>query len=205
MSPTDLTTLLQAWRAGDRQALEKLAELVYLSLLERARAHFAGRKGYHTLSATALVNQTWERLLGGAQVDWENTAHFYVVASRQMRRIMIDAARRRKVRAAAHANDEWREMERIRLNAQGLTGKRTVDLLALDEALSRLSESFPRAAQVVELRFFCGLTEEQAARVLGISVSQLKRDWNWARAELLGMLGRASPSSLAMLPDQGAK
>lgn len=188
MASTELTTLLQAWRAGDQQALAQLADLVYLNLLQRARSHFAGRKGYHTLSPTSLVNETWERLIGGAQVDWESTAHFYVVASRQMRRIMIDAERRRKVRERAHAGDEWREMERIRLDGQAVFGNGKIDLLALNEALDRLEAVSPRSALIVEVRYFGGSTEEEAARIIGISVSQLKRDWNWAKTELYGML-----------------
>lgn len=188
MEPTEITTLLQAWRAGDQHALAQLAELVYHTLLQRARAQLAGRKGYQTLSPTALVNQTWERLIGGAQVDWESSAHFYVVASRQMRRIIIDAARRRKTRLSAQAEQEWNAVERIRLNGQAAFGNNQVDLLALDEALDRLETQMPRAVQIVELRYFNGFSEEEAARIVGISVSQLKRDWRQARLELFRML-----------------
>jgi RNA polymerase sigma factor (TIGR02999 family) len=198
MALTDLTTLLLAWGAGDQEAAAQIAEIVYFDLRRRAAAHLSRHNGYQMLSATALVNETYLRLLGGAQVEWKCTAHFFVVASNQMRRILIDGIRKSMVRKKARGEQIWREEERFRRASVESEWTREIDLLALDEALTKLAEESSRAAQIVELRYFGGLTEEETARIVGISVSQLKRDWKWAKARLYGLMSELEVSSTRM-------
>ncbi|MGE0103375.1 MAG: ECF-type sigma factor [Blastocatellales bacterium] len=185
MSSPDFTTLLMAWRDGDSQAGEQIAELVYAELRRRAKIYLAGEHGYRTLSATALVNETFIRLLGGAQVEWQCRAHFFVVASNAMRRILIDAARHRRVRQ--DGDQRWVEESVDRPTPANFL-KRKIDLIALDEALNELALVSERSARIVELRYFGGLTEEEAADVVGVSVATLKRDWKSAKTWLYGRL-----------------
>ncbi len=184
----ELTTLLQAWNAGDLTALERIAELVNGELLKLARSKLAAHPN-STLTTSELVQETFHRLLGGAQVDWKNTAHFLRTIARQMRRIIIDHHRRRRVRERAHAQDEWLEAERIRLGDEA----QRLDLLALDLALDELAQEDERAALIVELRFFGGFTEAQTAEIVGISVSQLKRDCDKAKRRLFDLLKPIAP------------
>ena len=185
MSSPDFTTLLMAWRDGDHRAAEQIAELVYTELHQRAKKYLAQEYGYQTLSATALVNETLARLLGGAQVEWQCRAHFFVVASNAMRRILIDAARRRRVRNSG--NQKWAEEAAAAPPPVNFLNQK-VDLLALDEALNTLAQISHRAAQIVELRYFGGLTEQETAEVLDISPATVKRDWSSAKAWLYGQL-----------------
>ncbi len=185
MSSPDFTTLLLAWRDGDNHAAEQIAELVYAELRRRAKSYFAGERGYRTLSTTALVNETFVRLIGGAQVEWKCRAHFFVVASNAMRRILIDAARHRRIRDEGH--QRWAE-EAAENQAPANFLNRKTDLLALDEALNGLAQISPRTAQIVELRYFGGLTEQETADVVGVSLATVKRDWISAKAWLYGRL-----------------
>lgn len=185
MSSPDFTTLLSAWRNGDNHAAEQIMELVYAELRQRAKSYLAGEHGYQTLSATALVNETFVRLIGGAQVEWQCRAHFFVVASNAMRRILIDAARHRQVRN--NGDQRWVEESANNLSPANFLNRK-IDLLALDEALNELALIDPRAAQVVELRYFGGLTEQEIADVLGVSLTTVKRDWASAKTWLYGRL-----------------
>lgn len=189
MSSPDFTTLLLAWRDGDTQAAEQIAELVYAELRQRAKSYLAGEHGYQTLSATALVNETFVRLIGGAQVEWQCRAHFFVVASNAMRRILIDAARHRRVRN--NGDQRWLEESADNPSPANFFNRK-IDLLALDEALHELALIDSRAAQVVELRYFGGLIEQEIADVLGVSLATVKRDWASAKTWLYGRLKSAA-------------
>lgn len=189
LSSPDFTTLLLAWRDGDNQAAEQIVELVYAELRQRAKSYFAGEHGYQTLSATALVNETFVRLIGGAQVEWQCRAHFFVVASNAMRRILIDAARHRQVRN--NGDQRWLEESADNPSPADFLNRK-IDLLALDEALRELALIDSRAAQVVELRYFGGLTEQEIADVLGVSLATVKRDWASAKTWLYGRLKSGS-------------
>ncbi len=192
LSSPDFTTLLLAWRDGDTQAAEQIAELVYTELRLRAKGYLAGEHGYQTLSATALVNEAFARLIGGAQVEWQCRAHFFVVASQAMRRILIDAARHRQVR---HNGDQrWVEEASEHMSPANFLNRK-IDLLALDEALHELALIDFRAAQVVEMRYFGGLTEQEIADVLGVSLATVKRDWTSAKTWLFGRLKSNSSHS----------
>ncbi len=194
LSSPDFTTLLMAWRNGDSHAAEQIAELVYAELRQRAKGYLASERGYQTLSATALVNETFVRLIGGAQVEWQCRAHFFVVASNAMRRILIDAARHRRVRQ--NGDQRWVENEEITPSPANFFNRK-IDLLALDEALHELALIDPRATQIVELRYFGGLTEQEIADVVGVSLATVKRDWASAKAWLYGRLKSNHSSSAA--------
>jgi RNA polymerase sigma factor (TIGR02999 family) len=188
----EITLLLRRSRQGDREALEELAPIIYEALRQLARRHLQRERDVHTLQPTALLNEAWMRLFNsGAQEDqatpeWHDRFHFLAVASRQMRQVCVDHARAKK----AVKRDGKRR--RVGLTeAQFIQLPRPVDLvdlLALDEALDRLAEELPRAAQMVELRYFGGLTEEETAEALGISLSTLKRDWKFAQVWLYDRL-----------------
>ena len=188
MVPTksaEITTLLKAWSEGDTSALDRLTPLLYDELRRLARGYMRHERPGHTLQTTALINEAYLRLVDVKGVDWEGRAHFLAVAARIMRRILVDAAR---ARASAKRGGE---MERVdhstavdfdQLSAP--QSNRADDLVALDDALSRLTQLDPRQGQVIELRFFGGLTVEETAGVLNISPQSVMRDWKLARAWL---------------------
>jgi RNA polymerase sigma factor (TIGR02999 family) len=181
--PTSLTLLLGQWRNGDQEAGSRLFTAAYQELRRLAAWHLQQERPGHTLQATALVHELYLKLFAGQPVEWQNRAHFFAVAAQQIRRLLIDHAR-------AHLAQK-REGGRVRVSltdAEGLAAPWEEDLAALDEALSRLETLDPRAARVIELRFFAGLTEKEAAEVAGISVATLKRDWDFGRAWLLNEL-----------------
>jgi RNA polymerase sigma-70 factor, ECF subfamily len=174
----DLTVMLLAWREGGPEALEALAPVVYDELRRIARRHMANEKA-NTLQPTALVNEAFLRLINSKQVAWQDRAHFFAVAARLMRHILIDRARARKVqkRGAGGA--------RVTLDEGMLVAEnKAVDMLALDEALTTLAAMDPRKAQVVEMRFFGGLGVDQVAFILGVSNDTIERDWKLARSWL---------------------
>jgi RNA polymerase sigma-70 factor (ECF subfamily) len=181
-SPQEITTLLIGWRAGDRTAGNELISIVYPELRRLAAHYLRQERADHTLQATALVHELYVRLFASEPVSWENRAHFFAVAAQQLRRILIDHAR--SVRAAKRGG----EFARVTLADIPQPVQESLDLLALDEALTRLEELDPRVARVVELRFFAGLEEKDAATVLDISVATLKRDWTFAKAWLISQL-----------------
>jgi RNA polymerase sigma factor (TIGR02999 family) len=183
-SPSAITGLLDDWRGGDDAARERLFAVVQPELRRMASGFLRGERQDHTLEPNALVNELCLRLLGGAQVTFNDRAHFFAIAAQTMRRILIDHARARV------ADKRGGVQERITLSA--VDGWRPVagmeDILALDEALEALERADPRAARVVELRFFGGLREEDVAEALGVSVITVKRDWKVARAWLIRRL-----------------
>jgi RNA polymerase sigma factor (TIGR02999 family) len=182
-TPGEITRLLSSIRNGDREAEGRLMELVYRELRIRAGRHMRSERPDHTLQPTALVHEAFLRLTHKDRIDWQSRAHFYAVASGEMRRILVDHARNRG------AAKRGGPMEKIALeDAAVYCVSRPEELLALDEALRQLTEWAPRAARVVEMLFFGGLTETEIAEVLGVSVRTVKRDWRTARAWLHGQM-----------------
>jgi RNA polymerase sigma factor (TIGR02999 family) len=181
---TDLKTLLLQWREGDRNAGEQVVGLVYADLRKLAAYFLNSERPDHTLQPTDLVNEAFVRLTSGKQVDWQNRAHFIAVAARQMRRILIDHARRQK---ALKRNDTL-----IPVSFLGEPARKShlESVLAMEEILEELEKYDSRAAQIVELRVFGGLTEKEMAEVLEISIATVKRDWTFARAWLIRRLRR---------------
>ena len=175
----DVTTLLLRVKVGDRSAESDLMPLIYDELRAIARNHMRHERQNHTLQATVLVHEAFLQLAGDSNVEWQNRAHFFALASRAMRRILIDYAR------AAHAEKRPGAHEQVELeSALIFTEERKVDVLALNEALERLATWDPRQSQVVEMKFFAGLSFEEIAEVLNISDRTAKRDWMMARAWL---------------------
>jgi len=171
-----ITHLLLAWGNGDQAALEELMPLVYDELRKVAARFLRRQRPGHTLQTTALVNEAYLRLIDSSQVRWQNRAHFFAVSATLMRRILVDFARERQNLKRGGA------AERVSLDeALVVAPERGADLLALDEALNRLAALNPRQAQVVELRYFGGLSEEEAAEALKVSLRTVQRDWNLAR------------------------
>jgi RNA polymerase sigma factor (TIGR02999 family) len=177
--PQDVTGLLKAWSAGDSHALDQLTPLVYQELHRRAHWHMARERAGQTLQTTALVNEAYLRLVDLQEVAWRDRAHFFALASRLIRRVLIDAARARGSLKRGGGFNETTFDEMI-----VVAGQPRGDLLALDEALTALAALDSRKGEVVELRFFGGLTVEEAAEVLKVSPETVKRDWKLAKAWL---------------------
>ena len=178
-TPQTLTELLSAWSDGDKAALQQLMPMIYQELHRLAARHLAHERVGHTLQATALVNEAYLRLIDQKRVRWQNRAHFLGIASQMMRRILVDYARtRRNAKRGGGAPvvslDE----------AATLSVERASDLIAVNDALTRLSELDARKGRVVELRFFGGLSVEETAEVLQISPNTVLRDWRTAKAWL---------------------
>jgi len=177
-----ITQLLHEVRLGKKEAETRLIQAVYPHLRRMARRCLGAERPGHSMQATALVHEAYLQLVGQREKEWQNRAHFYAVASQLMRRILVDHARQRKVAKRDGG---------IRVDlteALAISEDRLDDVLAVDEALTRLESWDPRGCRVVELRFFSGLTEDEAAEVLGVSARTIKRDWNMARAWLRGEL-----------------
>jgi RNA polymerase sigma-70 factor, ECF subfamily len=187
-SPHDVTVLLRAWSRGDLGARDRLVPLVYAELRRRAAHHLRHERSGHTLQPTALVHEAYIRLMEQRDVAWENRVQFFALASQMMRRILVDHAR---VRAAAKRP---RRAMQVTL-AEEVVGSdpRVLDVMALDESLDQLASFDPRQAQVVELRFFGGLTHEEIASVLGVSLATVNREWRVARAWLYQRLNEPRP------------
>ena len=185
-NPEDITGLLQAWRDGDAAALAALTPLVYGELRRVAEQHMRRERPDHTLQATALVHEAFLRLTGGASPAWEDRAHFFKAAARIMRHVLVDHAR---ARGYAKRGGGGLRISIEDGAAAVLAAERAPDLVALDEALERLERLDPRQHQVVELRFFGGLSVEETAEALGVSAITVKRDWRSARAWLFAELG----------------
>ncbi len=176
----DVTQLLNAIERGERQAAEQLLPLVYAELRQLAAQRLLRETPGQTLQATALVHEAYVRLVGDEQAErWDHRGHFFAAAAEAMRRILIENARRKQ------SLKRGGQMERVDLdNAEPAARDRDEELLALDEALQKFATLDPRKAELVQLRYFGGLTSEQAAKVLGISVATAERDWTYARAWL---------------------
>jgi RNA polymerase sigma factor (TIGR02999 family) len=175
-----VTQLLRAWADGDQSALEELTPMVYEELHGLARRHMSRENEGHTLQATALIHEVYLRLVDFESVRWQDRAHFFAVCSRLMRRILIDFARSRGSLKRG-GNERKVELE------EGLIVSPDVptELLALEEALTKLAQDQPRKSKVVEMRFFGGLKNKEIAEVLKVSPDTVKRDWELARAWLL--------------------
>jgi RNA polymerase sigma factor (TIGR02999 family) len=184
---TGVTELLVRWRSGDREALDSLFPLVYDELRRIARHYLQNERIDHTLQSTALVNEAYMRLVAQDLPEWQNRAHFFAVAAQLMRQILVDHARSR------FASKRGGNVYKIALDeAEGHAATTDIDLVALDDALKELSEMDPQQSRVVELKFFAGLSNEDAAEVLKVSPSTVKRDWVTARAWLYRELDRDS-------------
>lgn len=171
----DVTTLLRAWRSGDAGARDLLLERVYGDLKRIAAAQMRGERVGHTLEPTALVHESFLRLIGQAAIDWRDRAHFFGLAAAMMRRVLVDHARRRLAR-------KRRSDEPPPTLSVAAPGRAAVELLDLDRALEKLASESPRSAKVVEMRYFAGLEIEEVAACLEVSPATVKRDWDYARA-----------------------
>jgi RNA polymerase sigma factor (TIGR02999 family) len=186
---TDVTRILSAIERGDPQAAAQLLPLVYDELRQLAAQRLAQEKPGQTLQATALVHEAYVRLVGGEQTqDWDGRRHFFAAAAEAMRRILIDRARHKQTRKAGGGRRRL-DLDDLEPALEEANGDR---LLALDEALGQLEAEDPRKAELVKLRFFAGLTAEQAAAALGISTSTAEKDWAYARSWLRVAIDRTS-------------
>jgi RNA polymerase sigma factor (TIGR02999 family) len=182
-SPPDqsgVTKLLLAWRGGDASAGERLLRVIYDELHRQASRAMRREGGAHTLQATALVHEAYLRLVDQSRVEWKNRAHFFGVAAQAMRRILVDHAR------ARHADKRGGGQAAVSLENVGAQeeGDAATDVLALHDALQKLAAVDPDQARLVELRYFGGLSIEETAEALGVSISTVKREWAVARAFL---------------------
>jgi len=175
----DVTQLLLAWRGGDKAAFDRLLPMVYGELRRLAHHYMEGERRDHVLQTTALVHEAYVRMVG-LERDWEGRRHFFAVAAQTMRRVLVDLARRRE----ADKRGAGAVFVPLGEGDEPPAPERTADLLHLDDALAALERIDPRKAQVVELRFFGGLTIEEAAEVLGLSHATVERDLKLARAWL---------------------
>lgn len=187
----EVTELLVAWSDGDRAALDALMPVVYDELRRLARNHLSRERADHTLQTTALVHEAYLRLIDQRSVNWQNRAQFFGIAAQMMRRILINHAKDRHAqkRQGYAAKVSLEETMRVSLDeAVSFFEKREVDLMALDEALNGLAALDPQQAQIVELRFFGGLTIDEVSEVLNISPATTKREWDsaklWLRRQL---------------------
>ena len=180
-----MTALLIEWRDGDPGALEQLLPLVHEELRRLAKRHMAAERPGHVLQATALVNEVYLRLVDVRRVRWQDRAHFFAMSARFMRRILVDAARARKNQKRGGA------FQGVTFNQDLQVASDTpVDLIAIDDALQSFAAQYDRKSQVVELRFFGGLSVEETAEVLKISPETVMRDWKFAKNWLLRELSR---------------
>jgi RNA polymerase sigma factor (TIGR02999 family) len=189
--PADITTLLKAWNDGDVTALDRLTPLVYEELRRLAHRYMRHERAGHTLQTTALVNEAYVRLIDLKDRDWQDRSHFLALCARIMRRILVDAARKR---ASAKRGGGMQHVEHSAPldfdQFPAVDSDRSAALCALDDALDSLSRLDPRRAQVIELRFFGGLSVEETAEVLQVSPQTVMRDWKLARAWLARELCR---------------
>ena len=184
-SAHEVTDLLVKWGRGDKAALDELLPLVHEELRRRAHRYIERERHGHTLQTTALVNEAYLRLVNQAGVRWQDRAHFFAVSAKIMRHILIDYAR-----SKGYAKRGGGGLRVTLDEAAGVSAGEAEELLALDEALQRLAEVYPRRSQVVELRYFGGLNNEEVAEVLKVTTKTVERDWRYARAWLYDELRR---------------
>ena len=185
-----VTALLIQWRGGNESAVGKLMPLVHDELRRIAKRHMAGERPNHVLQATALVNEAYLRLVDIRRVQWQDRAHFFAMAARLMRRVLVDFARSQKNQKRGGA------LHRVTLDQKLLAASDAPeDVIAIDAALQALAAQYERKAQVVELRFFGGLSVEETAEALKISQETVMRDWKFAKNWLLRELSRPGQSS----------
>src|SRR5688572_23199745 len=175
-----ITMLLKAWNEGDERVLDTLMPLVYDELRRQASRYLRRERTGHTLQTTALIHEAYIKLVGQEHVRWQNRSHFFAIASQAMRRILVDHARTRHREKRGGAMPDLPLEEAFQIGAR----QKSVDLVALDEALQTLETLDRRQAKVVELRYFSGLTNDETAEVLGISNATVRNDWNMAKAWL---------------------
>jgi RNA polymerase sigma-70 factor (ECF subfamily) len=177
-----VTEFLRAWSDGDRAALDSLTPIVYAELHRLARRYMKGERPGHSLQTTALVNEAYMRLVDYKSMQWQNRAHFFAVSAQLMRRILVDHARRHNLKRGG-------DVLHVSLDeAPMMGGERAADLVALDDAMNLLGTLDPRKVQVVEMRFFGGLSVEETAEVLKVSAVTVMRDWSTAKAWLYRQL-----------------
>ena len=181
----EITDLLVAWNDGEDTALEKLVPLVEVELRRLARSYMRRERAGHTLQTTALINEAYLRLINARRVSWQNRAHFYGIAARVMRRILVDFAREKNYQKRGGGAFQITLDDTL-----AATPNDDPDLLALDEALNELARVDERKAQVVEMRFFGGLTEKETAVALNVSPETARRDWRLAKSWLLRRLSQ---------------
>jgi len=190
---SDVTALLKAWRGGDQSALERLTPLVYNHLRKLGRQYVRKEQLGARADATSLVHEAYVRLVDASTVDWQDRAHFFAVSSTIMRRILVDAAR---ARASVKRGGDLKRVENtttLNLDALPAAGTdRATEICELDDALDALAKQEPRRVKVIELRYFGGLSVEEAAEALGVSPQTVLRDWKLARAWLAVELRNAS-------------
>jgi RNA polymerase sigma factor (TIGR02999 family) len=195
MPSQPVSELLVRWRAGDREALEKLVPLVYKELREIAHYQLQRERPGHTLQSAALVHEAYLRLADQKPFEADNRAHFLAVASRLMRQILVDYARSHA--AAKRGADLRVELDAALISPQ----ERNAEVIALDEALKTLSQIDEQQGQIVEMRFFGGLSIEEIGEVLGLSRSTVKREWNVAKAWLLREMRRDTHGEAAAMAE----
>jgi RNA polymerase sigma factor (TIGR02999 family) len=188
-----VSMLLRAWTGGDRSALDQLTVIVYDELRRLARHYMKKERPGHSLQTTALVNEAYTRLVDYKHMQWQDRAHFFAVAAQLMRRILVEHARRQNLKRGG-------DVQRVSLEeAAVLGGGQDADLVALDDAMSALARIDPRKVQVVEMRFFGGLSVEETAEVLKVSTVTVKRDWRAARAWLYRELSAGGTNGIRAL------
>jgi RNA polymerase sigma factor (TIGR02999 family) len=175
-----ITLLLKQWGEGDAKALDELMPQVYDELRRQASWYLRKERSGHTLQTTALIHEAYIKLVGHEHVQWQNRSHFFAIASQAMRRILVDHARTRHRHKRGGAAEDLPLDETLMIG----TAQKSVDLIALDEALQRLEKLDPRQAKVVELRYFSGLTNDETAEILDVSNATVRNDWNMAKAWL---------------------
>jgi RNA polymerase sigma factor (TIGR02999 family) len=179
-SSQNITRLLHDWRNGDQSALDRLMPLVYEELRRMANHYMRNERRGHTLQTSALVNEAYLRLVDHENIEWQNRAHFFGVAAQAMRRILVDHARTRNYQKRGGGAQQVSLDE-----AMTLAGDRAAELIALDDALRELARMDERKSRVVELRYFGGLSLEETAEALSVSIPTVTRDWNTAKAWLM--------------------
>jgi len=185
--PHEVTVLLEKWSLGDRDALDELMPLIYSELRRLAGSHFRRERADHTLQSTAVVHEAFMRLAGQREVRWQNRAHFYGIAAQMIRRILLDYAR------AHRAGKRGSGAVKLQLDeAIAVPERNNVEIVALNDALDRLSAMDERQARIVELRYFSGLSIEETAEVMQLSPATIKREWNTARTWLLREMSRGA-------------
>lgn len=189
-SPHEVTRLLLDWRGGDRAALDQLVPIVHGELRRLARHYMRGERDNHTLQTSALINEAYLRLVDHKNIDWQNRAHFFGVAAQAMRRVLVDHARSRGYQKRG-GKAKVVELDEAAL----LADERASELVALDEALADLARFDARKAQIVELRYFGGLTGEETAEVLALSPATVQREWQSAKLWLLRALSASASES----------
>jgi RNA polymerase sigma factor (TIGR02999 family) len=186
VAASGVTGLLAAVQAGDEAAVNRLTPMVYAELRRLAKRHLAGQRPGYTLQTTDLVNEAYLKLVNLKETRWKDRIHFFAVASRAMRSVLVDYARRR-----GYAKRGGNPLRVSLSEAEGIPEQKSAEIIAVDEALRRLAVLDPRKCQIVELRYFGGLSVEESAEFMGLSPTTVKREWRWAKAWLYRELGEA--------------